>query len=612
MYRKTEYGKEAIRNRMYRTAAGVCGVRDVESLDPLIRLLIEALASETGKLSDEMENMEIRLLERLAGILTPDMLTRATPASMIIRARPTEDIFTVTGSTCFSYRKQVAGDYIHFYPVDNFRLINGEVQSIVCAGKLYRTDNLGIKEIYDSDRKLTVMYPRVLWVGLRLHGSVTQIRDIAFYFDLPNTTGENGLLHLLPYSLWEHRGRRLSVRSGISPADGHENGTAIASSAFDSARFFDMDILNGFNYRFVTLTDCIDGKKDNFEPLPKELDGFFTRLIQDGELPPLLWIKITLPPGFDSDIMEDFSVSINAFPVVNRKKYSKYHKTSSVIPVIPLPVDENEYFHFVESVSDSHGRLYMSLPLRDTEGNGHCGTYAVRQGGAERFDSRNAKESLSNLMNILREESASFATLGKEFINDVIRRIDSELNRIDARIKKTYIGREAPAYAVIDSGSTGNAGEGIYIDYCAVNCEHANGIKPGARPAISGDAGIDRDSVVALTASSGGKRRPESTPDMYRYALSCRDAIYTDMDIVGFCYAEAGDALDCVSVKKGVMVSPRPAEGLIRTIDVYLTLKDETADSAAKRQETEERLLKLLKRKSPQMYSYRIFITNKS
>ena len=51
--------KEEIKDRMIRTALDYWNIRKVENLDPLVRLLIEALAMQLHNISDEIADIEI-------------------------------------------------------------------------------------------------------------------------------------------------------------------------------------------------------------------------------------------------------------------------------------------------------------------------------------------------------------------------------------------------------------------------------------------------------------------------------------------------------------------------------------------------------------------------
>ena len=65
------FTKESIKARMFKQAATLYDIRNIDGIDPLIRLLIEALSGEIFKLSGDVHAIESRLLEKVASALTP-------------------------------------------------------------------------------------------------------------------------------------------------------------------------------------------------------------------------------------------------------------------------------------------------------------------------------------------------------------------------------------------------------------------------------------------------------------------------------------------------------------------------------------------------------------
>jgi len=214
---------------------------------------------------------------------------------------------------------------------------------------------------------------------------------------------------------------------------------------------------------------------------------------------------------------------------------------------------------------------------------------------------------MANLVDLLREENTAFAMFGKGFIDSLVKKLDGDLATIESKLKALPQHSDISSYLVIDSNDVGDT---VYIDYWVTNCESANGIKSGTALSPYENNQLDTVSVVTLTQSYGGKQRQDQNPDMYKYALTSRDAIYTDEDIVNFCNAHFGEMISSATVTKGIIVSPRPKEGLIRSIDVHVTLDEATGRNPSSYREMEDLLLSLLKQHSPGMYNYRVFISN--
>ena len=604
---KAKYYKEVIKSRMYKNASAIWGVRDIDDFDPILKLLVESLASEINKLSNELENLEARLLERLAGTLTPDIFLSVRPAHLILHAKPNEEQSTIHKSSVFIHRKKDS-EQIHFSPAGDFNLIDGEVHSIICAGKIYQIDNRKSKEIRARSYKRSEKFNDRLWIGLRINPNIQRIQNLSFYFDLPNIEKRNELLHLLLYSRWEQDTATLSIRPGIHK-ESIKKDSFFPLAEYDTANLSNESILNHYSHRFITVRDEIINQENKYKIIPDELAEYFPGIQSEEHPAPLLWLKVSLPPGFDSYILDDFFVSVNSFPIINRKFYSKYVKTNPLVSVIPFETNDNEYFLSVDHVSDSNKRRYIHLPILSNDEDETFGTYILKRGGAERFDARNARESLSNLIDLLREERIAFSLYGKGFVDEIVKKIDSEITLINLKLKEIRNPQDISSYIVVDSNEVGDT---IYVDYWVTNCEEANGIKSGISLLAYGDSPVDGDSIITLTQSHGGTQRRDHSPDMYKYVLTSRDRIFTSEDIVNFCYARFGETITSAYVTKGIRVSPRPKEGLIRSIDVHITLKDEIGKDSSNLQDMEDRLLALLKKRSPDMYNYSVFISNQN
>jgi hypothetical protein len=592
---------------MFKNASNIWGIRDIDSFDPVVKLLIESLASEINKLSNESENIEARLLERIAGILTPDVLMTVRPSHTILHAKPAENSSVLRKTSGFYYKnKETGGDNICFFPADNFNLVKGDVKSIICARKVYTIDDRKSKEICAKSARKSEKFTNRLWIGLDFHLSVTNVQNLSFYFDLPNSEKKNELLHLLPYTQWECEGVPLSIKPGMDIRKNYgKNYDNSPLATYDLANLSDESIINNYNYQYITLTSNIVNNDEDKKVLPDELAEMFPNTDKNRSMTPLFWIKVTFPPGFDDYILDDFFISVNAFPVINKLPYSKFFKTGKMVSVIPLEINKNEFFLSMGEVTDSNNLRYMHLPFKDSEKNAPFGTYTLKRGGAERFDSRNAKEYMSNLIDILREENTAFSMFGKGFVDELVSRINTELVAIELKLNELRIKRDISSYIVIDSNDVGDT---VYIDYWVTNCEQANGIKSGTQLFPLGNTHVETESIVTLIPSHGGKRLQNNALDMYKYVLTCRDRVYTEEDIINFCYAQFGDVITSATIKKGIRVSPRPKEGLIRSIDLYIVLKDEIGAVSRNRQDIEDRLLLSLRSKSPEIFNYRVFV----
>ncbi len=611
MENKKKYYKENIKDRMYKNAANFWGVRNIENLDPLVKLLIEALASEIYKLSNEVNDIETRILERIAHLLTPDILMSVRPAHMLLYTQPIETKGIVNKQTGFYYdnpvfkqRNKVSD--VSFHPVDNFHLIKGSVKTMVCGRSIYTLNDILNKEILTRSNAKTEDLSYNIWIGLQLDPGIDSLRNLSFYFDFINIENKNEYFHLLPFTQWKHNGKPVQVAPGIFTLKDNalDNGDMSLFSSYNLAAISDESIKSFYNHRFLTIKDELKVSDMKKEIFPPELKPFFPDEILEQLTESVYWFHVNFPASFDEEIIDRTLASLNVFPVANKSLRSHSSGNQRLSNIIPLETDDKEYFLSVLSVTDSHNRQYKQLPFRDTETHQY-GTYSVRRGGTERFDSRDAKEYIAQMVDLLRDEGAAFSLIGKGFLEDMITNVETLITSLEHKLNDINKNREIPSYLIIDSE---NKNEIIFVDYWVTNCEMVNGINAGTFFAPYNETFVDSSLIISLTPSTGGKGKPKSSNilDIYKYVLTSRDRIYTTEDIVNFCYSEFSDIISFVEVKKGVQVSSKPKEGLIRTIDVFIHPKHQFNLESS--DDLKSNLYNLLIARSPDTFNYRIFV----
>jgi hypothetical protein len=115
-----------------------------------------------------------------------------------------------------------------------------------------------------------------------------------------------------------------------------------------------------------------------------------------------------------------------------------------------------------------------------------------------------------------------------------------------------------------------------------------------------------------LTNTCGGKREPKSQErlDMYKYVLTTGDRVVTMDDIKNFCRMQLGNMMQDIQVSKGVSISEKPKEGLVRTIDVNIILKAHLKN-IGNLDKIGGEIKSKLRDKSPDTYNYRVFVNSK-
>src|SRR5215212_7178594 len=93
--------KDAITARMVRHALRYWGIKNPDELDPVVKLIMEALSSELYQFSNDIKNSETRILEKISDLLAPDLLACPHPAHAILHALPAEPSERLTSVSHF-------------------------------------------------------------------------------------------------------------------------------------------------------------------------------------------------------------------------------------------------------------------------------------------------------------------------------------------------------------------------------------------------------------------------------------------------------------------------------------------------------------------------------
>jgi hypothetical protein len=581
---KNIVSKEAIITRMFRQAAQTWGYKDTDlnNFDPLVRLLIEACALELYRIDNEMASADGQMLEKLARLLTPEVYTAPKASHAIAHGRPVEAESRVYPDMQLYCQKKVASRPngpldsnldIFFSPAGHFRVVDGDIKYMGAAGELYQFNNSLYKEGFAKASGGKRLASRNVWLGVELNHQIRDLSGLGFFFDLRNYAQKWQLLKLLPYSKWRINGAPVTTVKGLLdiPAAGDDPNPFSAFDEFDINKTLLRKVNRSYQDHFVSLVQP-PGTEHKLMKYPPEFDAIFSATDLKKLQKDLLWISIEFLPEFDETVLNDLTVSINCFPVANRRLNEIRYRLQTSINIIPFQTQEQFLaVGRVESDDASEGQIgYSDQPV----GTGELrtkGMYSLRSGDIERFDARNATEYLHYLVELLRDESGAFAALGQDFVASLVRELNQNINQLDQKLKQnqTGIGQDQ-TYLLINPRQDG---ETIFVSYWTTVGQAGNSIRSTTRLDQYSGSDLQAESVVLMTNSDGGADRLRDTEvlNAYKNTLITRGRIVTAEDARSFCHLQLGDKIRKVSVSKGVAISKIPNEGLINTIDLRLT-----------------------------------------
>jgi hypothetical protein len=607
--------KDDIRTRMLRNAMDYWGTTNINDMDPMVRLLVEALSTELYNVSNDVKNLENRVLSKISRILASDYLTSALPAHAILKGQPVETKETININNHFFYKRQSSNDTsraeelaMFFSPVGEVQLFNASIRYTCSGVNLYEYD--------ESMRRSTVLTalsklntePNTLWLGIDGVPALSDLQNLALFFEWSDYAANDDFYKLLSVVKCYVNNEEIETLPGLLYKEDMDAETRPVFYEQDVINLITRDIKEYYNNRFISLTD---DKLADISTYRQTFPDAFTGMFNPSELSRLqscVWIKLTFPAAISPGIIDDLQVSVNCFPVLNRKRHEHKYRLREVNNIIPIKVANKDHFLSVKEVHDDRNVFYSEIPYTQATQNFE-GSYSIRNGGAERFDSRNARQIIEYLLELLRDEKAAFASYGTDFLSSVLKTLEQNLALIEKKSRVAEDGHEPFNYLIVKPG---NKATMLYLQYWTTLADAANNIRRGARLQQFESLKLKADSLRLMTSTIGGRDSLGATERIqaYKYGLTTKDRIVTQADLISFCFYELGNKITNVKISKGLMVSTNPKEGFKKTVDVYLKPANEVQLST----DEWDTLLTLLESKlisrSVINSNYRLFINN--
>ena len=593
----TDFTKASIKSRLTRQAAELWGYgeADLDAFDPLVNLLLEACAVEFEKIGQELHATQGRLLERLAALLNPDVVDAPSPAHAVAQARAREPQVALPPDAQFVFEfpgvgRQAASRPLHFSPLQPTTLLAGAVQCLATDEAVWQFGPQGQKRLVAQAPAPPPAAHRRLWLGLRLPATEPALTELTFYIDWLNEPHRADYLAFLPGEEWRLGEVPLTIAPGLAattPDDYPTPGGAL-DAEYDFLRRIEQQIQALYAPLFVRVALPPGALAAHVpQPYPTELSAAFgsTAAAELAALTqPLVWLEVRFAHALPPEAFARLTCALNCFPVLNRRLHRVLYRLQPALNLFPLASEEP--FLAVRSVYSLGNVNFRATTLRDLT-EGATDTYTLRTHGVGRFDARSSRESLRELLELLRDESQAFTAAGTDFISGILRELDQNMARLEERLDRQRATEQPIPYLLLRPRDVRDS---VYLEYWASSGAAANRLPAGSLLRVQDGHYVEE--VRLLTTTSGGRERPRPEERTYalRRNLLARNRLVTLADIKAACWAELGLQLAAVHVEKAFQTAATPTAGFVRCIRVRLTPATTSHLNAAEWQHTAQAL----------------------
>ncbi|KUJ60522.1 hypothetical protein AR687_17265 [Flavobacteriaceae bacterium CRH] len=608
--------QERIKDRVLKRAARSWGFSDVEmetSFDPVVSMMLNALSYELEKVAHELEDSKTRVVERVLEIMFPEVTAGAKPARAIMHALPIDNNMKVSLQNQMTVNRRIHNIYnplapitkeIALSPTLEVKLSSCEVKYIAYERNLYEVSNLFYK---DAVRDYRHSLPSgQVFLGIELNdANVEELEDLMLYIDIKNTHQKEMFHYYLKQMKCFHDTTEIKVKEGYNvPVN-------------------NLDIENIINRNYTHLSELMQEVNefyfDNFYTLKgilkhkviKEYSAEYKYFeeITENNGKKVIWVKLVFPESLIPQIIDNVSFTANCFPVINKKKHILNKTIGNFLSYVALETDNNIYLD-VDSVVDGFNNRYEIKEFKDgviEEGNA-----VLRTGGVSRFDSRSASELLQNVLDLLKDESSSFAGLGKDFMSSSLIEISQLLASVEQQAKESSFSKNNDPYLMIKPKIDESTGKSFAINYWSTCAEEGNDIKAGTALESKDDLYFVSKQAILVTNTVGGANKQNNKDRIlaYRNALLTRGRIVTFADIKAFAFNHFKNCINDVKIEKGTRKEISVKAGFSRTVDIHLKVNSVEKDylSVTEWDYLCESFMKNLKNRSSNVFPYRLFI----
>ncbi|QYS89945.1 hypothetical protein [Flavobacterium davisii] len=242
------------------------------------------------------------------------------------------------------------------------------------------------------------------------------------------------------------------------------------------------------------------------------------------------------------------SITLNCLPVVNKKISKASHRVTGALNIVPI--DSDEFFLDLDHVSNDEGYRYDLKNYDDSK----SGSITLRHGGVSRFDQRRASDLLQQLLELIKDETASFMSIGNDATRETLKQINQNVAALYQLSKEKHFERPNNPYLTVNATAKDESGFFCNIAFWTTLGDEANDIKMGSVLSLEeGGIMLLEKNIMLVTPTVGG-RKGLSTKDKileYRNSLLTRGRIVTIADIKAYALNHFKNTITKIEIKKG-------------------------------------------------------------
>ena len=557
------FDRKTIKSRLQNLIVQRWGYEKYEqnAFDPLVDLLISALAKELEKGHLSFERAFGRIVDFITDRLVPERLDEFEPAFGVLMCHPLDEICEINESNFKASHTNNDDKEIEFVPLGSTVCVPAHVAAIANFNSLIELDGLEQKVLTTFEYK-----SNNIWIGLELKDCKSH-DSIRLFFNWIKDPLVDQYISLLKISNWLIKDELIEVSFDNYLIE-HLN-----------ENFYWQDILSKEKISLIHNKLCrhfVDVEVSSKQYKNRVTPNFLKLLIkEDPQLAPmndLLWLRINIPPhDLSKGLSQNIFCQTNCVPIINLNKRMFSKKIRAPFKVVKI--DDEDFFLEVIDIENSDGKKYVKIEQEINFKKEELeGIYSVFSKGIIRVDKKMAYESIVNMIDLIIEEKNAYSAINPDWIVDELKSLDLILNKIKSKsnLDKSLINNTT--FLQFESELNEDF---IKIEYISINGKEANGIKVGESLNVqchfafkSGEGLVVEETREGSSFMSKKERRSELVS-----RIQSRGSVVTRKDIQVHLRKELEPLkIHDIKMENSVVPSYLPNEGYQKVLDVTVDL----------------------------------------
>jgi len=488
---------------------------DIYQLDPMAKIMLVALVSETSKIQDYVDGTMQRIVERFCTDFIPRKEVNAMPAVCLVRPlldQGNDSLYAIESGASFVYKSPIKDVQLKYIPIFHTTLLPH-------SGMYLLTQHL---MRYDGGTVgVTLDKPNRLWVGICSPLEVNGLKGLSLLL-----SGTNGIVPEHMYvgaDCTEIDFAPMSEMEKIEMADPFD-AQQVSGNFFSFVENWKESLLNMPDAALLYITDTT---KDRDMYKPRAYPRVFQQWLENETLDLFrqntIWLRLDFPD--DYVVPDSCTVTLGVVPVTNVEVGSVM--LTQAQPIAKLQAEDDSYFLSILETSTASNRQGFSMNQDDI---------LVRDFEANCYNNGDLYRDVRNLYNRFIDDYYAFIDYNGIKDGEVLKKLRETINKLGKSVgtQNQQFKFDSGTY-VMKNMDTSVPTANTSVRFITTKGMAGNQPRAGEMMESRSMPGIQQKVPVAVGGMGGtDKASADERYELLRYYSLTNDRLYTRMDVDAF------------------------------------------------------------------------------